>query len=50
MERKTGTLTQPAVLWLQVWGLAAVQGAITLTWIIYNLYLPQLLAQFSFPK
>jgi hypothetical protein len=50
MESKKGTLTQPAVLWLQVWGLAAVQGAITLTWVIYNLYLPQLLSQFDFPK
>lgn len=50
MARKTATLSQPPVLWLQVWGLAAVQGAITLTWIIYNLYLPQLLAQFGFPK
>jgi len=25
-------------------------GAITLTWVIYNLYLPQLLGQFGFPK
>lgn len=37
------------VLWLQVWGLATVQGAIALTWVIYNLYLVQLLAQFGFP-
>ncbi|MEH2069449.1 MAG: MFS transporter [Nostoc sp.] len=37
------------ILWVQVWALAAVQGAITLTWLIYNLYLPQLLAQFDFP-
>ncbi len=36
------------VLWLQVWGLAAVQGAIALTWVIYNLYLRQLLVQFGF--
>ncbi|MBD2185701.1 MFS transporter [Planktothrix sp. FACHB-1355] len=41
---------QPNVLWLQVWGLAGVQGAITLTWLIYNLYLPQLLVQFGFAK
>ncbi|NJK62939.1 MAG: SLC45 family MFS transporter [Synechococcaceae cyanobacterium SM2_3_1] len=33
----------PKVLWPQVWGLAAVQGAIALTWVIYNLYLPGLL-------
>lgn len=38
------------VLWLQVWGLAAVQGAIALTWVIYNLYLVKLLTQFGFPK
>lgn len=50
MIRKTKTLSKLDVLWLQVWGLAAVQGAITLTWIIYNLYLPSLLVQFGFPK
>jgi len=33
------------ILWVQVW----VQGAITLTWLIYNVYLPQLLTQFGFP-
>ena len=42
--------TSPRVLWLQVWGLAAVQGAIALTWVIYNLYLLKLLTQFGFPK
>lgn len=35
--------SSPKVLWPQVWGLAAVQGAIALTWVIYNLYLPGLL-------
>jgi MFS family permease len=40
---------QPSILWLQVWGLAAVQGAIVLTWVIYNLYLPRLLGEFGFP-
>lgn len=40
--------SQPSILWLQVCGLAAVQGAIALTWVIYNLYLPKLLAQFGF--
>jgi Major Facilitator Superfamily/MFS/sugar transport protein len=40
---------QPSVLWLQVWGLAAVQGAIALMWVIYNLYLPRLLGEFGFP-
>ncbi|MGB3613303.1 MAG: MFS transporter [Elainellaceae cyanobacterium] len=36
------------VLWPQIWGLAAVQGAITLSWVIYNLYLLQLLTQYGF--
>ncbi|WP_219904345.1 hypothetical protein [Stenomitos frigidus] len=41
--------SQP-VLWAQVMGLAAVQGAITLTWVVYNLYLPQLLGQLGLPQ
>jgi MFS family permease len=40
----------PAVLWGQVAGLAAVQGAITLSWVIYNLYLVQLLTGLGFPQ
>ena len=40
---------QRPVLWLQVWGLAGMQGAIALLWVIYNLYLPQLLGQFGWP-
>ncbi len=36
-----------SILWLQVWGLAAVQGAISLMWLLYRLYLPQLLVQFG---
>lgn len=42
--------SQHGVLWQQVWGLAAVQGSITLAWLIYGLYLPQLLSQFGFPQ
>lgn len=30
--------------------MAALQGAITLSWLIYNLYLPQLLVQFGYSK
>lgn len=37
------------VVWAKVCGLAAVQGAISLMWVIYNLYLPSLLKQFGFP-
>lgn len=33
-----------------MFGLAAVQGAITLTWVIYNLYVPNLLEQVGLPK
>lgn len=38
------------VLWLKVWGIASVQGAITLSWVIYNLYLPLLLVQLGLSK
>lgn len=38
------------VLWIKVWGIAAVQGSITLTWVIYNLYFPLLLVEFGFNK
>lgn len=37
------------VLWVQVCGLAAVQGAIALMWVIYNLYLVDLLRQLGLP-
>lgn len=42
--------TRSTILWAQVCGLAALQAAITLTWVIYGLYIPQLLEQFGFPK
>ena len=42
-------LSPAAVLLSPVWGLAAMQGAITLMWVIYNLYLPDFLVQFGFP-
>lgn len=38
----------PSVLWPQVIGLGLVQSAMTLTWIIYNLYLKKLLVDFGF--
>ena len=41
--------SQPSILWVQVWALAGLQAAITLTWLVYNLYLPKLLTQFGFP-
>ncbi|MCB0213353.1 MAG: MFS transporter [Anaerolineae bacterium] len=36
------------VQWVRVLGLAALHGAITITWIIYNLYMPALLSQFGY--
>lgn len=41
--------TENVILWRQVFGLATVQGAISFTWLIYRMYLPQLLASFGFP-
>ena len=38
------------VLWAKVWGIAIVQGSITLTWVIYNLYFPLLLVELGFNK
>ena len=38
------------VLWRPVLGLAAVQGAITICWVIYRLYLKDLLVEFNFPE
>ncbi len=49
MEANKQSLNSTRILWLQVAGLASVQGAITLSWLIYALYLPQLLVEFGFP-
>lgn len=38
-----------SIAWAPVWGLALVQGAISLLWVIYNLYLGQLLTGLGFP-
>lgn len=42
-------VSRSPVVWAKVCGLATVQGAIGLMWVIYNLYLPSLLKQFGFP-
>ncbi|MEO0542075.1 MAG: MFS transporter [Cyanobacteria bacterium P01_A01_bin.105] len=44
----TNAVVQKRILWLQVLGLAAVQGAISLTWVIYNMYLDDLLLALGF--
>jgi Major Facilitator Superfamily len=36
--------------WHRIISLAILQGAISLTWLIYNIYLPQLLVSYGFPK
>jgi hypothetical protein len=41
--------SESLILWRQVGGVAVLQGAITLTWMLYQLYVPQLLAGFGFP-
>jgi hypothetical protein len=38
------------VMWLQVGALAGMQGAISLCWVVYNLYIPQLLVAIGFDK
>ena len=42
--------THRQILWVQVGGLALVQGAIALMWVIYNLYLVELLALVGFSR
>ncbi|MFQ4135134.1 MFS transporter [Nodosilinea sp. PGN35] len=39
-----------SILWGPVWGLALMQGAITLLWVIYNLYLVELLTRLGFSQ
>ena len=41
-------MSRSIILWKQVWALGGLQAAITLTWVIYNLYLPDLLSQFGY--
>ena len=41
-------MSRSIILWKQVWALGGLQAAITLTWVIYNLYLPDLLRQFGY--
>ncbi len=41
--------SRPAILWRQLAVLVAMQGTIALLWVIYRLYLPELLTQFGWP-
>jgi hypothetical protein len=46
---KTG-LETPKTDWQPVLAMALMQGAIVLCWIVYRMYIPDLLGQFGFPK
>jgi MFS family permease len=39
---------QPSILWRQVWGLAAVLAAVTLSWMAYGFYQPKILKDLGF--
>ena len=40
----------PKTDWRPVLAMALMQGAIVLCWIVYRMYIPDLLGQFGFPK
>ncbi|MEM7725146.1 MAG: MFS transporter [Cyanobacteria bacterium P01_A01_bin.45] len=50
MSSSSSSKSKSAVLWTQIWSLAGLQGAIALTWLIYNVYLSQLLAALGFSR
>lgn len=43
-------MTQTKIQWRRLSGVMAVQSSITLAWVIYSLYLPDLLVQLGFAK
>jgi len=43
------TFQPRSIFWKPVIGVAVMQGAITLLWLVYNLYIPQLLTALGFP-
>jgi len=43
-------MTQARIEWQRVGGITAVQGAITLAWVIYAFYLPELLVDLGFQR
>ncbi len=42
-------MQRQSILWAQVCGVAAVQASISLAWVTYGLYIPQLLEQAGYP-
>jgi MFS family permease len=49
MLDKLGMFRRDWLQWRSLLGLAALQAAIALTWVVYNAYLVQLLGRFGFP-
>jgi MFS family permease len=49
MSSNTAITKNGMIRWQQLLGLATLQAAITLTWVVYNAYLVNLLAGFGFP-
>ncbi|NJM95436.1 MAG: hypothetical protein HC792_03880 [Acaryochloridaceae cyanobacterium CSU_5_19] len=47
---KSSAVTPTTTYWQPVLAMALMQGAIILCWIVYRLYIPDLLGQFGFPK
>ncbi len=43
-------MTQTEIQWRRLGGIVAMQGSITLAWVIYALYLPDLLVQLGFAR
>ena len=43
-------MTQTNIQWRRLGGIVAVQGSVTLAWVVYSLYLPDLLVQLGFSK
>jgi MFS family permease len=49
MPSKTALVKDGILRWRPLLGLASLQAAITLAWVVYNAYLVQLLGRFGFP-
>ncbi|MGF1485893.1 MAG: MFS transporter [Prochloraceae cyanobacterium] len=43
-------MEETKIEWQKIWAIVAVQGTFTLTWVIYSLYLPDLLVQLGFSR
>jgi Na+/melibiose symporter-like transporter len=50
MSSDINSISTRMIQWRSLLGLASLQAAITLMWVVYNAYLVQLLAKFGFPN